>query len=255
MDAHSIIPYIYQMAEINSHPSVAPDNIVKSKVLDELKALQDRLFKLQNLLYANNSHSLLIILQGLDAAGKDSTIKHVFSCVNPMGCNVKSFKKPTEEEASHGFLWRIYRNLPAKGMIQIFNRSQYEDILVPTVYGTIDPDEIEHRFAYINSFEQHLVKQGTLILKFFINISEKAQKEKLQRRLTDPNRKWKYDEADTVEQKNREAYIGIYEKIFERCSPEIPWEIIPADQKWYRNYRIAKSVVSKLESLNMKYPE
>lgn len=139
-------------------------------------------------------------------------------------------------------------------MIQIFNRSHYEDILVPTVYGSVDPDEIKHRFAYINSFEQHLEKQGTVILKFFINISEKAQKEKLQRRLTDPHRKWKYDEADTIEQKNREAYIAIYEEIFKKCSPEIPWEIIPADQKWYRNYRIAKSVVNKLESLKMKYP-
>ena len=242
------------MVELKKHPTRAPHNLMRSEIEEELKAIQEQLFELQNLLYANNKQSLLIILQGLDAAGKDSTIKHVFSCVNPMGCNVKSFKKPTEEEKRHGFLWRIYKHLPAKGMIQIFNRSHYEDILVPTVHGTLDSNTITHRYKYINAFEHHLQKNGTIILKYFLNISLEAQNEKLERRLSDPRRKWKYDKSDTKEQKNREAYIQVYKKIFKKCSPAIPWEIIPADQKWYRNYIIAQSVVNKLKSLDMKYP-
>ena len=243
------------MPELKNHSTKAPHNIERDRVSEELKKIQDRLFKIQNLLYANNNHSLLIILQGLDASGKDSTIKHVFSCVNPMGCNVKSFKKPTEEEQRHGFLWRIYKHLPARGMIQIFNRSHYEDILVPTVHGTHDKSLIEHRYDYINTFEKHLQKNGTIILKYFLNVSEDTQKAKLDRRFSDPTRKWKYDKSDTKEQKNRKAYLNVYREIFRRCSPQIPWEIIPSDQKWYRNYLIAKSVVNRLESLNMTYPE
>jgi len=177
---------MYRLSEISTK---APENLVKTEIREELRSIQLRLFKIQNLLYANNKNSLLIILQGLDASGKDSTIKHVFSCVNPMGCNVKSFKKPTEEESKHSFLWRIHKHLPAKGMIQIFNRSHYEDILVPTVHQTMDPAQITDRYNYINSFEKHL-------------------------------------------QKN----------------------IIPADQKWYRNYLIGKSVVNRLEKLKMTYP-
>ena len=242
------------MLELKGHPTKAPDNITKSEIIEETSIIKKRLFKVQNLLYANNHQSLLIILQGLDASGKDSTIKHVFSCVNPMGCNVKSFKRPTEEEQKHGFLWRIYKHLPSRGMIQIFNRSHYEDILVPTVHGTLDADVIKHRYDYINSFEHHLKRNGTIILKFFLNISEEAQKEKIERRLFDPSRKWKYDASDKKEQKNRKAYLKVYQNIFKKCSPAIPWEIIPSDQKWYRNYLIAQSVVNTLDSLDLKYP-
>ena len=242
------------MRSLKKHPTRAPEKLVKSEVLEQLKELKAKLFKIQNLLYANNKHSLLIILQGLDASGKDSTIKHVFSCVNPMGCNVKSFKKPTEEEKRHNFLWRIYKHVPPKGMIQIFNRSHYEDILVPTVHQTLDKKLIEDRYDYINIFEEQLQKNGTQILKFFLNVSQEMQEEKLRLRLQDPGKRWKYDKADEQEKKNRAAYIKVYDKIFERCSPEIPWEIIPSDQKWYRNYLIAQSVVKKLESLNMAFP-
>ncbi|AEV33430.1 PPK2 family polyphosphate kinase [Owenweeksia hongkongensis] len=240
---------------ITDFPTTAPTDLSEKKITKKFKKLQDRLFDLQHLLYANQKNSVLIILQGLDAAGKDSTIRHVFSCLNPTGCNVTSFKKPTEEELMYGFLWRIYKHLPAKGMIQIFNRSHYEDILVPTVHETADASRIEHRYDYINDFEQHLQMQGTLILKFFLNLSEEAQQAKLKARLKDPKKQWKYDEADTKEQKNRQAYLETYERIFERCSPQIPWQIIPAEDKWYRNYLIAKAVVEKLETLNMTYPK
>jgi PPK2 family polyphosphate:nucleotide phosphotransferase len=243
------------MYDLQQYETRAPDHLDRTKISNKLKKLQARLFQLQNLLYANNDRALLIILQGLDASGKDSTIKHVFSCVNPMGCNVKSFKKPTEEEQKHGFLWRIYQHLPSKGMIQIFNRSHYEDILVPTVHGTMEETEIAHRYDYINAFEKHLQRNRTIILKFFLNISAEAQEKKLARRLSDPSRKWKYDEADKKEKQNREAYLQVYSRIFEKCSPEIPWEIIPADQKWYRNYLIARSVVDTLEALDMQFPD
>lgn len=241
--------------KIANLPTKAPKEVDEKKIDKKFKKLQDRLFDLQHLLYANQKNSVLIILQGLDAAGKDSTIRHVFSCLNPTGCNVMSFKKPTEEEKMHGFLWRIYKHLPPKGMIQLFNRSHYEDILVPTVHKTEAPERIEHRYNFINAFEQHLLMQDAIIIKFFLNLSEEAQQAKLKARLDDPKKKWKYDEADTLEQKNRDAYLHTYEKIFERCSPEIPWQIIPADDKWYRNYLVAKTVVQRLEELNMTYPK
>ena len=243
------------MIELNDYPTTAPKGLDKDELLKKLKKVQVKLAKLQHLLYASNTYSLLIILQGLDASGKDSTIKHVFSCVNPMGCNVKSFKKPTEEEKMHGFLWRIYQHLPPKGMIQIFNRSHYEDILVPTVHKLLTPEEIEPRYDFINSFEQHLTRNNTMILKFFLHVSEKLQLDKLEKRQSDPTRKWKYDESDHLEQKNRPKYLRVYEELFKRCSPEIPWQVIPSDEKWYRNYLIASAVVEKLESLNMTYPE
>ncbi len=242
------------MYRLKEYSTSAPKDVDASQIKQELTQIQSRLFELQRLLYANSKHSLLIVLQGLDAAGKDSTIRHVFSCINPMGCNVKSFKKPNEVERMHGFLWRIYPHLPAKGMIQIFNRSHYEDILVPTVHGTHDLEIIEHRFNYINNFEQHLTTNNTIIVKFFLHLSEGIQKEKLKQRITDPRRKWKYDIADTKEQKNRKAYIKVYQEIFKRCGPEIPWQIVPSDQKWYRNYLVAKRVMKELEALEMKYP-
>lgn len=243
------------MISLKSELTNASEHISKPKIDKHFKKLCKELFELQHLLYANSKNSMLIILQGLDAAGKDSTIRHIFSNVNPTGCNVKSFKKPTEEELMYGFLWRIYKHLPAKGMIQIFNRSHYEDILVPTVHQTASVATIEHRYNYINQFEKHLSQQGTLILKFFLNLSEEKQNEKLSDRLTDPTKMWKYDIADTREKHNRKAYLETYEQIFQRCSPEIPWHIIPADDKWYRNYLIAKIVVDQLKTLEMSYPE
>ena len=243
------------MSDFFKQSTRAPKSITREAAGVEINALQSRMFDLQRLLYANANRSLLIILQGLDAAGKDSTIRHVFSCVNPMGCNVKSFKKPTEEELRRDFLWRIYPHVPAKGMIQIFNRSHYEDILVPTVHGTHTNGIIQRRYDYINIFEQRLQANGTIILKFFLNLSLERQQEKLALRLEDPRKKWKYDIADKQEQKNRNAYLEVYEEIFQRCSPDIPWQVVPADQKWYRNLVIARAVVKELEALDMRYPD
>lgn len=243
------------MIDLSKYATRAPKEVKREETEAATKNLQARLFDLQRLLYANAERSLLIILQGLDASGKDSTIRHVFSCVNPMGCNVKSFKKPTEEELRRDFLWRIYPHVPPKGMMQIFNRSHYEDILVPTVHGTHTNGTIQKRFDYINTFEHRLKNNGTIILKFFLHISLEKQQEKMELRMKDPRKKWKYDIADKIEEKNRVAYSEVYEEIFRRCSPNIPWQVIPADQKWYRNMLIAQRVVNELEKLDMKYPD
>lgn len=243
------------MINLSKSPTVPDKKIDKKATQKELAKLEEQMPALQNLLYAEKKHSLLIILQGMDAAGKDGTIKHVFSSMNPMGVNVKAFKEPTEEEKEHDFLWRVHPHVPAKGMIEIFNRSHYEDILVPTVHKTIDTRLIENRYAIINSFEQNLADSGTVILKFFLNISKKEQKKRIEERLTIPEKNWKYDSADTREEKNWDAYMKVYEKIMDRCSPKFPWLIVPSDHKWYRNYFIAKEIVKTLESLKMKYPK
>ncbi|MCB9304698.1 MAG: polyphosphate kinase [Lewinellaceae bacterium] len=242
------------MIALEKIDAIAPKGAGKKAMKAELTALHKRLFALQNVLYAEGKHPILIILQGMDTSGKDGTIKHVFSCINPMGCNVKSFKVPTEEERKHDFLWRIYPHLPAKGMIQIFNRSHYEDILAPYIQGTLPEKMIEERYDFINCFEKQLLSSGTIILKFFLHISKKEQSKRIEARKRNPHKKWKYNKADDKAAENWEAYQTVYGKIIERCSPEIPWHIVPADQKWHRNYYVANCIVKKLEELKLKYP-
>ena len=243
------------MSNLSKEPTESDKSVDRKKIEEETEGLYKQMAPLQNLLFAEKKHSLLIILQGMDASGKDGIIKHAFSSMNPMGIEVKAFKEPTEEEKAYDFLWRVYPHTPARGMVQIFNRSHYEDILVPSVHKTLDKELIERRYTIINNFEQNLADNGTVILKFFLNISKKEQKERIEERLKDPQKKWKYDPADSSEANNWDAYMEVYEKIFERCSPEIPWLIVPADQKWYRNYFIAKEIVKILKRLKMKYPE
>ncbi len=243
------------MITLSKEPTEADKSIDRKSIEAETVELYKEMAPLQNLLFAEKKHSLLIVLQGMDAAGKDGTIKHAFSSMNPMGIEVKAFKEPTEEEKQYDFLWRVYPHTPAKGMVQIFNRSHYEDILVPSVHKLLDKDLISRRYDIINCFERNLSDNGTVILKFFLNISKKEQKERIEERLKDPQKKWKYDPADKREAGNWDAYMGVYEKIFERCGPEFPWMIVPADQKWYRNYLIAKEIVKTLKGLKMKYPE
>ena len=241
--------------ELNKINTDAPKDADKEEMKNDLTILHKKMFSLQHLLYANASKSMLIIFQGVDTSGKDGTIRHVFSCINPLGVHATSFNEPCDKEKAHDFLWRIYQHLPEKGRIQIFNRSHYEDILVPTVHQLIDEKLIERRYDYINSFEQHLEDSGTMILKFYLHISKNEQQKRLEERLTDPLKKWKYKISDKTESKKWNDYIHTYENIINRCSPSIPWQIIPADDKWYRNYQVAKTIVGKLESLKMKYPE
>ncbi|QEC69708.1 polyphosphate kinase [Panacibacter ginsenosidivorans] len=240
--------------ELNKIDSKAPKDADKEALKKELFSLHKKMFSLQHLFYANASKSMLIIFQGMDTSGKDGTIRHVFSCVNPLGVHASAFSEPCDKERVHDFLWRIYQQLPEKGMIRIFNRSHYEDILVPTVHRMLDDKLIERRYDYINSFEQQLEDSGTIILKFYLLISRDEQKKRLEKRLKDPLKKWKYKASDKTESKKWNDYIRTYENIISRCSPAIPWQVIPADDKWYRNYLVAKTIVGKLESLKMKYP-
>jgi PPK2 family polyphosphate:nucleotide phosphotransferase len=240
---------------INDQPTNPPDYIKKLETNDQLSKLQKQLFSLQNLFYAERKHSLLIILQGMDTSGKDGTIRHVFSCINPQGCTVKSFKAPTEEEKLHDFLWRIYANLPQKGMIQIFNRSHYEDVLFPVVHEHLDKKEIQKRYQFINALEQHLQNNHTIILKFYLHISKKEQSQRLDTRLTDPEKKWKYNVDDTREAEKWNDYMEAYQNVFDQCSNEIPWTIVPSDHKWYRNYVVANTIVETLDNLKMQYPK
>lgn len=243
------------MIHLDKEPTSPSDEIEKKATTKELEDLKEELFKLQSILYAENKRSLLIVLQGMDTSGKDGTIRHVFTCVNPQGCRVHSFKAPTIEEASHDFLWRIHAQAPQAGMIQIFNRSQYEDILYPTVHKTFDNAEIEKRYDKINRFEDDLRDRGTTILKFFLHISLKEQKERIANRLKDETKRWKYSKNDTKEEQYWDKYMETYEKIVNRCSPEVPWTIVPADHKWYRNYVVAKKLVETMKALKLQYPK
>ncbi|MEP6750685.1 MAG: PPK2 family polyphosphate kinase [Bacteroidota bacterium] len=242
------------MKPINELSTKSPSGIFKTKTKKQVKRLAHQLFSLQNLLYASGKHSLLIILQGMDTSGKDGTIRNVFSRINPQGCTVKSFKNPTEEEKSHDFLWRIYANLPGKGMIQVFNRSQYEDVLFPVVHHQMGEAEIQERYRLINDFEDRLKMNNTIVLKFYLHIAEKEQQSRLKARLTEPDKKWKYSSAGKRKVKNWNDYMEAYQHAIDACGKVNPWIIVPADQKWYRNYVVAATIVKTLENLKMEYP-
>jgi PPK2 family polyphosphate:nucleotide phosphotransferase len=242
------------MGILNNLSTKAPGHINKEEIHSEFNAYIEQLQYLQGLMYAENKRSLLIIMQGMDASGKDSTVKHVFGTINPMGIRVKSFKKPTPEEYSYDFLRRVHKHTPPKGMIHLFNRSHYEDILVPQVHKLFPENKIKRRYDYINTFESMLADHETIIMKFFLHISKEEQTKRFKRRLTNPDKLWKYDPSDISEAKNWNAYTGVYEEIFEKCSKNLPWVIIPADDKWYRNYLIAKHIVDLLKTIPMKYP-
>src|SRR5947209_7443173 len=237
-----------------------PDETPKFKSEAEADAAVDKqrakLFELQQLMYAEDKHSLLVVLQGMDAGGKDGTIRHIFTGVNPQACQVASFKEPTEEELHHDYLWRVHKVVPARRMIGIFNRSHYEDVLVVRVHGQISKDETEHRFRQINQFERLLYENGTRILKFFLHISEDEQKARLEERLKDPAKYWKVNPSDLKERTHWDDYQKAYEDVFRNCSTKhAPWYIIPANKKWYRNVVISTIIVDTLKSLKMKYPK
>ncbi len=243
------------MSVLKQISTKAPENLNKEEINLKFRENIEKMQYLQGLMYAENKRSLLIILQGMDASGKDSTVKHVFGEINPMGIRVKSFKKPTTEEYTYDFLRRVHKHTPPRGMIHLFNRSHYEDILVPHVHKLISAKKLQRRFDYINAFESMLSDHDTTILKFFLHISKEEQTRRFKRRLTNPDKLWKYDPSDISEAKNWNAYTAVYEEIFERCSKQHPWIIIPADDKWYRNYLISKEIVGLLQSIPMKYPK
>lgn len=227
----------------------------KASTKDERRAYVDRLQDLQEVLWAEGKHSLLIVLQATDAGGKDGTIKHVFRGVNPQGCQVTGFKVPTEEELDHDFLWRIHKAVPRRGQIGIFNRSQYEDVLVVRVENLVPEAVWRQRYEQINHFEKLLADTGTTILKFFLHISREEQKERFEARLQDPAKCWKFSRGDLEKRERWDDYVLAYEEALSRCStPWAPWYVIPANHKWYRNLAISQIIVEALEKLDMRYP-
>ncbi len=214
-----------------------------------------RLDDLQYLLYAENKRALLIILQALDAGGKDGTIRHVMSGVNPQGCRVTAFKVPSAEEAAHDFLWRSHLAVPERGMIGIFNRSHYEDVLVVRVHKLVPKQIWKNRFEEINSFEKLLADNRVRILKFYLHISKEEQKRRFDQRIDDPKKNWKLSPADFSERQFWPEYMEAYEDVLSRCSTSYaPWFIIPADHKWFRNLAISTVIVETLESMDMQFP-
>jgi PPK2 family polyphosphate:nucleotide phosphotransferase len=219
------------------------------------KAIQ-RVDDLQYLLYAEHKRALLVILQGRDAAGKDGTIRHVMSGVNPQGCTVTSFKVPTPEEAAHDFLWRIHKAVPPAGDIGIFNRSHYEDVLVVRVHDLVPKEVWSRRYGQINAFEQILAENHVKILKFFLHISKDEQRKRFEKRIDDKKRNWKISEDDFAERKFWDDYTKAYEEMLSRSStPEAPWFVIPANKKWFRNLAVSHIIAETLESMKMKFPE
>ena len=218
-------------------------------------ALIGKLDALQERLYANGTQSLLIVLQGMDTSGKDGTISHVMSGVNPQGCKVHSFKAPSVEELHHDFLWRAHQRVPARGEIVIFNRSHYEDVLITRVHGLVSEKVVKQRFGQIKEFEQLLTENGTTILKFFLHISNAEQKERLEARVRDPEKRWKFSEGDLEERKLWKEYMAAFEDVLGATSTEnAPWYVVPANHKWFRNYLVADRVVSALEGMKLKMP-
>lgn len=219
-------------------------------------ALQESLRELQARLWAEGRRSLLVVLQGLDAAGKDGTIKHVFSGLNPQGARVASFKEPTPEELGHDFLWRVHHQVPRSGEIGIFNLSHYEDVLVARVDGLVEPTVWQGRFAHINAFERLLIDGGTTVIKLFLHISRQEQGERLQERLDRPEKRWKLSRSDFAERKHWDAYQVAYADVLEQTSmKDAPWYVIPADHKWFRNWVVSKILVDTLHSMDPRYPE
>ena len=216
-----------------------------------LVALRQRLCVLQELLYAEHRRSLLIVFQALDTGGKDGAIENLLTGVNPAGVQVTSFKKPSDEELSHDFLWRIHAHTPRQGHIGVFNRSHYEDVLITRVHGLIDDKTARQRFEAINNFESLLTHNGTRILKFFLHISRQEQAERLQKRLDDPGKNWKFDPNDLKERAHWDEYQRAFEDALRHCSPDsAPWFVVPANRKWVRDLAITEIVVAALEAMN-----
>lgn len=243
------------MSDSLKHTStLPPEGFTKDQCKNDLSSLRDELFELQNVFYADGRYGLLIVIQGMDSSGKDGIIRHVMTAMNPMGLQVKAFKKPTEEELKHDFLWRVYPHLPERGMIQVFNRSYYEDLIVPEIMNSLPEDRIKHRWKLIKELEDHLERNNIHVLKFFLHISKEEQMDRIKERLTLPRKRWKYTDADMVAANKWDEYAELYSSLLVE-NDQIPWHVIPADKRWYRNYAVAKVVTDHFKKLDVKYPE
>src|SRR5713101_123753 len=215
-----------------------------------------RLDELQYLMYAEHRRALLVVLQGMDGAGKDGTIRHVIRGLNPQGCRVTSFKTPTAEEADHDFLWRVHRAVPPSGEVAIFNRSYYEDVLAARVRKLVPKSVWSRRYDHINRFEQLLTDSSVVVAKFFLYIGKDEQRRRFEERLRDPTKQWKLSPSDFEDRKHWDDYVTAYEEALTRCSTsDAPWFIVPADKKWFRNFAVSHILVETLEALDMRFPK
>ena len=240
--------------DLSSVPTRAPKDLDKDKTKEQLASILKELDELQNILYADGSRSLLVVLQGMDASGKDGLINNVFTFINPQGISVTSFKAPDQKELAHDFLWRIHANVPAKGMIKIFNRSHYEDVLITRVHKWVDDKLAEKRMKAINDFEELLQNHNsTTILKFYLHISKEEQQKRLLERTQNPTKMWKHNANDEKEAELWPEYIKAYEDCFKHCN-NVPWVIVPSDQNWYKEYLVANEILKTLREFNLQYP-
>ena len=239
--------------KISDHPTFNKE-WDKKETEEKTKKMLKKIGKLQNKMYAQNKFSLLLVLQGTDASGKDGVTKGLLKYCNPLGIKIFSFKKPTENEYAHDFLWRVHQIAPRKGELQVFIRSHYEDILVPTVEKFIPADVIEKRYEVINDFERLLETNNTKVLKFFMNVSKEAQEERLMERIELKEKHWKHKDGDWDTREKFDEYMDVYERIMNTCNV-IPWHIVPSDKNWQKLYSIAEVVLKTLEDLDLKWPE
>lgn len=254
--------------ELKKHSTSYHGELDKTKASEITAILKEKLHLLQEKLYADGSQSILIVLQAMDAAGKDSLIEHVFGGVNPQGCDVTSFKSPSSKEYSHDFLWRHYIALPAKGKIGIFNRSHYENVLVCKVHPEYNLSEKvwtdvkdfdekfwQNRYDSINNFEKHLSENGTKIIKIFLNVSKEEQKQRFLDRINEENKNWKFSSADVSERQHWSDYMKAYQEAIQKTSTDhAPWHIIPADKKWFSRYAALHLIVNALEEMELSFP-
>lgn len=240
--------------DLSKIATTPPEDLDKSDIKDQTKDLAKKIGDLHELMIADGQYSLLVIFQGMDASGKDGAVRNVFRYCTHNNFGVYSFKKPTEEEFAHDFLWRVHKQCPAKGNIQVFNRSHYEDILIQRVHQWITEDQVSMRMQAINAFEKLLqADANTVILKFFLHISYDQQTIELQQRIDERDKNWKHNANDWKERENWSEYMRCYEYVLENSL--IPWQIIPVDDRWYRDYLVSKAIVEALEKLPMEYPK
>ncbi len=245
------------MAKINlsTTPTKTINRELKKAIQKENEKMVEEIVNYQRRLYADGRHSLLVVFQGMDASGKDGATRKVFSGVNPLGIKVRPFKKPSDEEFAHDFLWRVHKYAPAKGMIQVFNRSHYEDILVPSVEGYFSKEYIDKRYDHINDFEKLLIEgNNTSILKFYLHTSKEEQLERLTERVEIKEKHWKHNDGDWTTREKWDEYKAVYEQLFERCNkPE--WHIIPSDRNWEKENHICKIILETFKKMDLKYPD
>lgn len=241
------------MNTIQSHLTLGSSDWDKDQIKKQTDLLLKEIYEYSKRLYAERGQALLIILQGIDASGKDGLTRSLFQEVSPAWVNVHSFKKPSEEEAAHDFLWRIHKRMPEKGMITVFNRSHYEDILVPSVYGYLDPETIDARYEQINRFEEYLEANGIRVLKFFLNISYEKQEIKLMERVNTAEKHWKHSDGDWETREHWDAFMAVYNRILRECN-RVPWHVLPCDHNWMKLYSAAQLVVDTLKEMNPQYP-